>query len=98
MLRILVIVSFALLVGCGGSKSYCELANELYAYCFSGHQMDAEDRAECEEQVAETSAECAELYRAMAECYVDKQVCNEYRANEQCGETLAAVEANPACS
>ena len=98
MLRMIVIVSFTLIAGCGGSKTYCELGNELYGYCFNGQQMDAEDMAECEEQSAEVSAECMDLYLAMAECYVDKQVCNEYRANEQCGEQLAALEANPACS
>ena len=64
MLRIIAIVSLTLMAGCGGSKSYCELANELYGYCFNGLQMDAEDMAECEEQVAEISAECAELHQA----------------------------------
>ena len=99
MVRFGMVIFLLSLCGCGmlSSKSYCELASEAYAYCFDGAQLDAEDQADCEEQAAEMTPACVEASTELAQCYVDNQVCNEFRAAEMCGDLIAAAQSPGVC-
>ncbi len=99
MVRCWLLAALLGLSGCGmlGSKSYCELAEDLQEYCFSESVFDAEERAQCEKQSLKVTPACREASTEVLQCYLDNQVCNDVRGEEMCGDLVRRAYGSGVC-
>ena len=99
MVRCWLLAALLGLSGCGmlGSKSYCELAEELQLSCFGASDFGTEERSQCERQTLQVTSACREASTEVLQCYLDNQVCDDARADEMCGDLVRQAYGSGVC-